>query len=106
MDATQGATDDRAAESDRTATAAQEETQRTTVRRLSWMLAWGLPLVALIVGIALTNTGTIEQWTPAGDEMYDVIVLAVWPAGLVLLAVGALGLTAAALTAAVLTTRR
>ena len=106
MDAKQGSADERAAESDRTIATAQDDTQRTTVRRLSWMLAWGLPLVALIVSIALTNTGAIEQWTPAGDEMYDVIMLAVWPAGLVLLAVGALGLTAAALTAAVLTTRR
>lgn len=106
MDAKQGSAEERSVESTQTPLTSQEDTQRTTVRRLSWMLAWGLPLVALIVGIALTNTGAIEQWTPAGDEMYDVIMLAVWPAGLVLLAVGALGLTAAALTAAVLTTRR
>ncbi|WP_258567010.1 hypothetical protein [Microbacterium sp. Se5.02b] len=70
------------------------------------MLAWGLPFIALIAGIALTNTGTIHQSMPAGDDMYDVVLLAVWPAGLVLLGVGALGLTAAALTTVVLTTKR
>lgn len=96
MDATQDAAE----------AATHDETQRTTIRRLSWMLAWGLPLIALITGIALTNTGTIDQSMPAGDDMYDVVLLAVWPAGLVLLGVGALGLTAAALTSVVLTTKR
>ncbi|MFK3677092.1 hypothetical protein ACI2IP_05140 [Microbacterium sp. NPDC090218] len=91
---------------DAAATASQEEAQRTTIRRLAWTLAWGLPAIALIVGISLTNTGAIEQWTPAGDDSYDVTMLAVWPAGLVLLAVGALGLIASALTTVVLTTKR
>jgi hypothetical protein len=96
MDATQ----------DDVAVVAAEETRRTILRRLAWTLAWGLSLIALIVGIALTNAGSIDQSTPVDDEMYEVIMIAVWPAGLVLLAVGALGLIASALTAAVLTTRR
>jgi hypothetical protein len=88
------------------ATVSAEEAQRTIIRRWSWTVAVGLPLIAMIVGIALTSTGTIEQWNSLGDDMYDVVMLAVWPAGLVLLSVGLLGLIATALTAAVLTTRR
>lgn len=80
--------------------------QRRTARRLSWALAWGVPVIALIVGIWLTAVGSIEQFTPAGDGVFDVTWLAVWPAGLVLLGVGALGLVATALATAVLTTER
>lgn len=79
---------------------------RKTVRRLSWTLAWSVPVIALIVGIALTVTGAVEQWEPLGEGAYDVTLFAVWPAGLVLLAVGALGITAAAITSAVVTAER
>lgn len=96
MDATQGDA----------VTVSAEEAQRTTIRRWAWTVAAGLPLIASIVGISLTSTGTIEQWKALGDDTYDVVMLAVWPAGLVLLSVGLLGLIATALTAAVLTTRR
>ena len=69
---------------------------RRTVRRLSWTLAWSIPLIALIVGIALTVTGSIEQLEPMGEGSYEVTLLAVWPAGVAFLASGVLGLTAAA----------
>ncbi|WP_226533599.1 hypothetical protein [Microbacterium paraoxydans] len=96
MDATQGDA----------ATVSAEEAQRTVIRRWSWTVAVGLPLIASIIGIALTSTGTVEQWNSLGDDTYDVVMFAVWPAGLVLLSVGLLGLIATALTAAVLTTKR
>ena len=86
--------------------AAEQERQRTFIRRLSWALAWGVSVVALIVGISLTATGSVEQLTPLGDDTYDVAFLTVWPVGLVLIAVGALGLVASAITTAVLTTNR
>lgn len=74
-------------------------------RRSLWMLTWALPLAALIVGIALTVNGTADVSTPVGDDMYDITLVAVWPAGLVLLGVGALGLIAAALVSAVFVTK-
>ena len=63
-------------------------------------------MLSLIVGIWLTAVGTVEQLTPAGEGMFDVTWLAVWPAGLVLLAVGILGVVAAAITALVFTRDR
>ena len=77
---------------------------RRTVRRLSWTLAWCIPLIALIVGIALTVTGSIEQLEPMGEGSYEVTLLAVWPAGVAFLASGVLGLTAAAIATALVTT--
>lgn len=111
MDATQDAARERAGEdlrldADNVIGVPQDDTREVTIRRLSWMLVWGVALIALIVGISLTSTGSIEQWTPVGDDTYDVTMLAVWPAGLVLLGVGALGVLAAALTWAVLATKR
>lgn len=110
MDATQDAPHERITEQVRDETenagSAPSPMSRKTVRRLSWTLAWGLPVIALIVGIALTATGAVEQWEPMGDDTYEVTMLAIWPAGLVLLAVGALGITAAAITSAVVTAER
>lgn len=80
--------------------------RRTMIRRVSWSIAWVVPVIALITGVSLTGAGTVEQWTPLGDSQYDVTYLAVWPAGLALLAVGLLGVTAAAIAAAVMTTKR
>lgn len=77
---------------------------RKTVRRLSWTIAWSTPLIALIVGIALTATGSIEQLEPMGEGAYEVTMLAVWPAGVAFLAAGVLGLTAAAIATALVTT--
>lgn len=76
------------------------------IRRTSWSIAWIVPVIVLITGVCLTVAGTIEQWTPIGEGQFDVTYLAVWPAGLVLLAVGLLGVTAAAIAAAVMTTKR
>lgn len=82
------------------------EKQRVLARKFSWGVAWVVPVLSLIVGIWLTGAGTIEQYTPAGDGVYDVTWLAVWPAGLVLLGVGALGVVATAIATAVLATDR
>ncbi|MCS3442832.1 hypothetical protein [Microbacterium phyllosphaerae] len=110
MDGTQDAPRERITEQVRdeaeSASSTPPPMSRKTVRRLSWALAWGLPVIALIVGIALTATGAVEQWEPMGDDTYEVTMLAIWPAGLVLLAVGALGVTAAAITSAVVTAER
>ncbi|GAA1232872.1 hypothetical protein JOF42_000758 [Microbacterium phyllosphaerae] len=110
MDGTQDAPRERITEQVRdeaeSASSTPPPMSRKTVRRLSWALAWGLPVIALIVGIALTATGAVEQWEPLGEGAYDVTLLAVWPAGLVLLAVGALGLAAAAIATAVVMTER
>lgn len=76
------------------------------IRRLTWTLAWVIPLLALIIGIPLTANGTSEIWTPVGGDSYDVTTLAIWPAGLVLLGVGLLGLTATAIATALVTTKR
>lgn len=78
---------------------------RAIILQLSWSLAWGVPVVAFIVGVILAGMGAVEQWTPLGDDQFDVTYVAVWPAGLVLLAVGLLGVTAAAIATAVITTR-
>lgn len=88
------------------ASVSAEEVQQRNIRRWAWTVAVGLPLIASIIGVALTSAGTTEQWNSLGDDTYDVVMLAVWPAGLVLLSVGLLGLIATALTAAVLTTKR
>lgn len=113
MDETQDAPRERTAEQVRSDRDAEEvarvQHQQMVIRRWSWTLAWGIPLVALIVGIALTAKGTGEIWTPVSDgayDTYDVTMFAVWPAGLVLLAVGALGVTAAAIATALVTTER
>ena len=74
---------------------------QTTILRISWALTWAVPVVALVVGIVLTATGVTEVWTPLGDDTYDVTMLAVWPAGIALMAVGVLGTTAAAIATAV-----
>lgn len=74
---------------------------RQTIRRVSWSVLRGVPIVALVIGIWLSAAGTIEQLTPAGPDVFDVAVLAVlavWPAGLVLVAVGILDVIAAAIT--------
>ncbi|WP_372968896.1 hypothetical protein [Microbacterium sp.] len=109
MDGTQDAARDGATEQVRTDSAVEPMPpfmSRTAVRRLSWAIAWVMPVIALAVGIALTASGTSEVWTPVGDDTYDVTLLAVWPVGLVLLAVGALGLIAAAIATAVMTSDR
>lgn len=109
MDGTQDAARDGVTEQVRTDIAADPMPpflSRTAVRLLSWAIAWVIPVVALAVGIALTTSGTMEQWTPVGDDTYDVTLLAVWPVGLVLLAVGALGLIGTAIATAVMTSER
>ena len=78
---------------------------RALILRLSWSIAWGIPVVAFIVGAVLAGMGTVEQWTPLGDGQFDITYLAVWPAGLVLLAVGLLGVIAAAIATAAITTK-
>lgn len=78
---------------------------RPLIIRLSWFIAWGVPVVAFIVGAVLTGMGSVEQWTPLGGDQYDITYLAVWPVGLVLLAVGLLGVIAAAIATAVTTTK-
>lgn len=84
----------------------ERERQRRTVRWLSWGLAWAVPLIALIVGISLTSAGTIERVNDWGDGVIDVTLFVVWPAGLVLLGAGVLGVIAAAIATAILTTDR
>lgn len=76
------------------------------LRRLSWGTAWVLPLLALIVGIALTANGTIAQEIPSGGGFVDVTFLTVWPAGLTLLGSGLLGTVAVAIATAVLAEKR
>lgn len=71
---------------------------------MSWSIAWGIPVIAFIVGVILVSNGTVEHWTPLGDDQFDVSYVAVWPAGLVLLGVGMLGVTAAAIATAVIST--
>jgi hypothetical protein len=80
--------------------------RRTMIRRTSWSIAWVVPVIALITGVSLTVAGTVEQMAPLGEGQFEVTYLAVWPAGLVLLAVGLVGVTAAAIAAAVVTTKR
>ncbi|WP_435748728.1 hypothetical protein [Microbacterium sp. PMB16] len=70
--------------------------RQAIIRRLSWSIAWAVPVIAAVTGISLTAAGTVQQVTD-----YDLTILTVWPAGLVLLAVGLLGVTAAAIAAAV-----
>lgn len=110
MDATQDAAQERTADARFDAVIVEESelraSQRRTARRLSWGIAWVVPVVALIVGIWLTSAGTIEQLNDLGDDTFDVTLIVVWPAGLVLLGVGALGVVAAAIATAVLTTDR
>lgn len=70
--------------------------RRRTIRWVSWTAAWGIPLVVLIVGIVLTSVGTVQQVD------YDTLfIVEVWPAGLVLLAAGLLGLMSVAIANAV-----
>ncbi|WP_149084168.1 MULTISPECIES: hypothetical protein [Microbacterium] len=79
--------------------------RRVAVNRFGWIVAWGVSVVALILGISLTGVGTAEHIVEYSDG-YDVFRREVWPAGLVLLGVGALGVIATALATAVLTQRR
>lgn len=51
------------------------------------------------------GVGTVEHIVEYGDS-YDVFTRDVWPAGLVLLGVGAVGIIATALATAVLTQKR
>lgn len=110
MDATQDAAQERSSDARFDDVIVEEaelrERQRRTARRLSWGIAWVVPVVALIVGIWLTGAGTIEQLNDLGDDTFDVTLIVVWPAGLVLLGVGALGVVAAAIATAALTTDR
>jgi hypothetical protein len=110
MDATQDAAQERATDARFDDVVAEEaelrERQRRTARRLAWGIAWVVPVLSLIVGIWLTSAGTIEQLNDLGDGTFVTTLSAVWPAGLVLLGVGALGVVAAAIATAVLTTDR
>ncbi|MEV4669490.1 hypothetical protein [Microbacterium sp. LWO12-1.2] len=109
MDATQDAAQERAEDARFDAVVEEaelRERQRMLARRFSWGIAWVVPLVALIVGIWLTSAGTIEQLNDLGDDTFEATYLVVWPAGLVLLGVGVLGVVAAAIATAVLTTDR
>ncbi|MFE7065938.1 hypothetical protein [Microbacterium sp. NPDC057658] len=81
------------------------ERRQLAVNRFGWIVAWGVSVVALIVGISLTGVGTAEHIVEYSDS-YDVFRREVWPAGLVLLGVGALGVIATALATAVLTQKR
>ncbi|MDQ0727265.1 hypothetical protein [Microbacterium sp. W4I20] len=83
-----------------------EPGRQAIIRRTCWSIAWVVPVIALITGVSLTVAGTVEQWTPIGEGQFEVTYLAVWPAGLALLAVGLLGVTAAAIAAAMVTTKR
>lgn len=70
-------------------------------RRAAWWLAWGIPVVALVVGIVLTSNGTLEFTTTYDGYSYEANYVTVWPVGLVLLGTGILGLLAAALATAI-----
>lgn len=85
--------------------AERAERRRLAANRFGWIVAWGVSVVALIVGISLTGVGTVEHIVEY-DDSYDVFAREVWPAGLVLLGVGALGIIATALATTVLTQRR
>ena len=85
--------------------AERAERRRLVANRLGWIVAWGVSVVALIVGISLTGVGTVEHIVEYSDS-YDVFTREVWPAGLVLLGVGALGVIATALATAVLSQKR
>lgn len=100
--------DDRAAEHAAAVDLDAEDWQQRQrfLRRLSWTIAWVLPVLALIVGIALTANGTVAQETPAGDGFVNVTFVAVWPAGLALLGSGLLGTVAVAIATAVLAEKR
>ncbi|MCK2033472.1 hypothetical protein [Microbacterium sp. KSW4-4] len=81
------------------------ERRRLAVNSFGWIAAWGVSVVALIVGISLTGVGTVKHIVEYSDS-YDVFTREVWPAGLVLLGVGALGIIATALATAVLPQKR
>ncbi len=85
--------------------AERAERRRLAANRFGWIVAWGVSVVALIVGISLTGVGTAEHIVEYSDS-YDVFRREVWPAGLVLLGVGALGVIATALATTVLTQKR
>lgn len=75
-----------------------------TSRALAWGAAWAMPLVSTIVGIVLVSDPTVSSWSSDGSTQFLESTLDVWPAGLVLLGSGTLGLTAVALAAALRTT--
>lgn len=77
-----------------------------TARRAAWWLVWGIPAAALIVGIVLTSNGTLEFTTTYDGYSYEASYVTVWPAGLVLLGTGILGLLAASLSTAITLTQR
>lgn len=74
-----------------------------TSRALAWGAAWAVPLVSTIVGIVLVADPTVSLWSSDGSTQFLASTLDVWPAGLVLLGAGTLGLTAVALAAALRT---
>ncbi|WP_217180716.1 hypothetical protein [Streptomyces sp. AC495_CC817] len=70
-------------------------------RLLAWAAAWVVPLLSTVVGIVLTTTPTLSTWGTDGTTSFLESTLDVWPAGLVLLGAGVLGLSAVALASAV-----
>lgn len=80
---------------------ASAATRAQTVRMVSWVLAWGLPVVSLIIGIVLTSVGSVEVWEDYSDGMATAYQVAVWPAGITLMAAGLAGLMAVAIINAV-----
>ncbi|GGM37146.1 hypothetical protein [Microbacterium saperdae] len=110
MDATQDAAQERSEDARFDDVIVEEAelraSQRRNARRFSWGVAWVVPVLSLIVGIWLTSARTIEQLNDLGDGTFDVTLFVVWPAGLVLLGVGVLGVVATAIATAVLSTDR
>ncbi|WP_152926136.1 hypothetical protein [Microbacterium sp. GCS4] len=71
-----------------------------SVRLLAWGMAWTVPIVSTIAGIVLMANPTVSFWNADGTSQFLQATLDVWPAGLVLLGAGTLGLTGVALAAA------
>lgn len=77
----------------------------TRIRRFSRIIAWAVPVVALIVGIVLTSVGDVSFWQSVGTAAdsttsYESRSAVLWPVGLVLIGAGVLSLTATALVEA------
>ncbi len=72
-----------------------------SVRLTIWVLAWVFPLAIFVTGITLTAVGDITVWhliaSAKGVDTEESRILAVWPAGLVLLGAGSLGIMATTL---------
>ncbi|WP_217176996.1 hypothetical protein [Streptomyces sp. AC495_CC817] len=69
--------------------------------RITWTVAWLVPIVSLIVGVVLTGINSVTVWSEFDGDSAIGSEVAVWPAGLLLLGVGLIGLTASALVAAI-----